>query len=202
MTPMSRPVGLVLAGGAGRRLGRPKGELRVGGTPLALRAAAALAPVCAGVLVSVRPGAANPAPGYAAIEDRPPAGRGPLAGIGCAFAATGAPDLLVLACDYPGVETELLRQLLSAAARAGDEHDVVLARDAAGRDHPLVARWRRSVSERVRDALERGAHRVGDLVARCSVLRVGPDAFSGIDLARALVNVNRPEDLDPSAGAG
>ena len=91
---MMKPIGLVLAGGAGRRMGRAKGGLRgAGGPTLALRAAEALAPICRGVLISVRPGSDNPAPGYPAVEDPPPAGRGPLAGIQAALESTDGADL-------------------------------------------------------------------------------------------------------------
>ena len=181
-----------MAGGAGRRLGRTKGDLVLDGAALALRAARLLAPLCAGVLVSVRPGDANPAPGYPAIEDAPPAGRGPLAGIAAAFCATTDADLLVLACDYPLVETELLRGLVGGRDEA---HDLVLVRDPQGRDHPLLAVWRRGMQQAVREALENEQLRVTDLVATSRVLRLGSEAFPGLDLERALLNVNRPNDL-------
>jgi molybdopterin-guanine dinucleotide biosynthesis protein A len=190
---MSAPIGVVLAGGGGRRLGRPKGGLRVEGRPLAQRAADALAPVCRGVLISVGAGAANPAPGYPAIEDPAPAGRGPLAGVDAAFGATEGADLLVLACDYPRVDTALLRHLLERAERRAE---LVLIRDAAGRDHPLVALWRRPMEGRVRRALSSRAFRVSDLVRASPVQRLGAEAFPGVDLGRALTNVNRPGDLE------
>ncbi len=193
---MVAPIGLVLAGGAGKRMGRAKGDLLVGGRPLALRAAQLLAPLCEGVLISVGPGRANPAPGYPVVEDAGPAGRGPLAGIDAAFAATSAADLLVLACDYPQMGSELLRALLAQAV-PGDE--LVLPRDSAGRDHPLVALWRRVTHARVSAALRRAAFRVDAIVAGSKVRRLDPAAFPGIDLDALLVNVNRPEQLPQTA---
>lgn len=194
---MDTPIGLVLAGGSGRRLGRTKGDLRIDGRPLALRAAEALMPVCGGVLVSVGRGAENPAPGYPAIEDAAPAGRGPLAGIDAAFAVTGEADLLVLACDYPRVTPALLRRLLQ---RADAGADLVLVRDPDGFDHPLVALWRRGMQEGVRDALRCETFRVGRLVEVSAVQRLGPDVFPECDLRRELTNVNRPADLDRFGG--
>lgn len=190
---MRWPVGLVLAGGAGSRLGGPKGLFRVGGVSLAERAALTVAAVTEGVLVSVAPGGSNPAPGYPVVEDRPPAGRGPLAGIAAAFALTEGRDLLVLACDYPRVGPELLRALL---ARATDTDEIVLVQGPDERDHPLVGLWRGVLAGRVEEALGRGALRVGELVRGSSVRRLGPQELSGFDLAQALVNVNRPEDLE------
>ncbi len=186
-------IGLVLAGGAGRRMGRAKGEMRLAGRrTLALRAAEALAPVCRGVLISVRPGSDNPAPGYPAIEDRPPAGRGPLAGILAGFENTDGADLLVLACDYPHAETDLLRRL---ADRAGEQHDIVLLAGGDGRDHPLVAWWSGRARSRVCRALEQRAFGVRKLIATWKVLRLGPAEFPGVDLEASLLNVNTEEDL-------
>lgn len=197
---MAQRVGVVLAGGAGRRLGRDKARLLVGDTALAARAADVLWPLCASVLVSIAPGAENPASGHPVVVDSPPAGRGPLAGIDAAFRATGAADLIVLACDYPRIERALLRSLL-AMARVDD--DVVVLTDSAGRDHPLVGLWRRRVAADVADAVGRGALKVRSLLGGWRVRRLGPADFPGLDLGRLLINVNRPEDLarlaDPEA---
>ena len=65
---MSQRVGLVLAGGRSRRLGRAKGELLYRGQSLAERAANALWPLCSSVLISIGRGASNPAPGFATVE--------------------------------------------------------------------------------------------------------------------------------------
>jgi molybdopterin-guanine dinucleotide biosynthesis protein A len=196
---MRAPIGLVLAGGVGRRLGRTKGDLRVDGRPLALRAAEALQAVCEGVMVSVGGAALNPAPGFPAVPDAPPAGRGPLAGLAAGFEATEREALLVLACDYPRVGVDLLREIVKLS-EPGSE--VVLVQDGEGRDHPLVALWRRSVISSLLTALAARRHAVKALLGECSVQRLGPEAFPGIDVASALLNVNRPEDLDRLQGLG
>jgi molybdopterin-guanine dinucleotide biosynthesis protein A len=190
---MSQRVGVVLAGGAGRRLGRRKAELEFDGVTLAERAAGVLWPHCASVLISVESGAANPAPAHAAIEDSPPAGRGPLAGILAAFEATSRSDLMILACDYPRVGPDLLRRIL---AFDSDEYDLVMPTDARGRDHPLVALWSRRTEEHVRRALEGGLYKVRSLLVEWRVKRLSPVDLRGIDTDRALLNVNRPEDIE------
>jgi molybdopterin-guanine dinucleotide biosynthesis protein A len=189
---MQTPIGLVLAGGEGRRLGRTKGDLRLDGRSLALRAAEALQVVCEGVLVSVGGGSINPAPGFPAVRDAAPAGRGPLAGIAAGFEATEREALLVLACDYPLVGADLLRGILDLDDRRSE---VVLVHDGEGRDHPLVALWRRNVVQSLVTALAARRHTVKLLVGECSVQRLGPEAFPGIDLPSMLLNLNRPEDL-------
>jgi len=190
---MSKPIGLVLAGGLGRRMGRAKGGLIVDGQGLALRAAGVLRPLCRGVLISVRRGAPNPAPGFAAVEDAPPEGRGPLAGIDAGFEATGEADLLVLACDYPRVETSLLGRLLE---RAEGPADLVLVTDESGRLHPLVGLWRRGIAAAVAQSLKSGRYTVAALADGDGVQRLGPADFPEIDLGRTLVNLNIRADLD------
>jgi molybdopterin-guanine dinucleotide biosynthesis protein A len=185
-------IGVVLAGGEGRRFGRPKGEVLLGGSTLADRAARALKPLCGGVIVSISKGGANPAPAYPPVEDQGPR-RGPLGGLAAAFASTGQADLLVLACDYPAVGTSFLRSLVAGAEGPGD---LVLPVDGAGRDHPLVALWRRAAESVVRSALDEQAYKVQALFTDLAVRRLPAQVFPNFDLRAVLANVNWPEDLD------
>jgi len=189
---MSQRIGLVLAGGDGSRLGREKGELEIDGRPLADRAAEVLWALCSGVLISVRPGGTNPAPDYPCLEDDPPAGRGPLAGIHAAFEQTGQADLLVLACDYPLVDQALMRALID---RALPEDDLVLLSDGSGRDHPLVGLWRRRTATPVKQAVEQGYLKVRGLLPELRVHRLGPADFPDRDLNHVMLNLNWPSDL-------
>lgn len=188
------PIGVVLAGGRGRRMGRRKAEIEIAGRTLAERAAATLAVVCRGVLVSGAAGWRNPAPGYPYVEDDPPAGRGPLAGLAAGFRAAAGRDLLVLACDYPAVSPGLLARALELAS-AAPRPALVILRDPAGRDHPLVGLWRTAAEEAVRRAVAAGSHAVRGVVEELCVRRVGPEDCPGLDLSRLLLNVNAPDDL-------
>ena len=181
-----------MAGGEGRRFGRPKGEVPLGGSTLADRAARALKPLCGSVLVSIAKGGANPAPAYTPIEDQGPR-RGPLGGLAAAFASTGQADLLVLACDYPAVGTSFLRSVLAGAEGPGD---LVFPVDAAGRDHPLVGLWRRSAEAVVLHALNENAFKVAALFPDLAVRRLPSQVFPNFELRTVLANVNWPEDLD------
>ncbi len=193
---MAQRIGVVLAGGEGNRFGGPKGEVVLGGSTLADRAARALKPLCGGVIVSIARGSANPAPGFPQVEDHGPR-RGPLGGLAAAFASTGQADLLVLACDYPAVGTSFLRSLATAA---GGTDDLVFAVDDAGRDHPLVGLWRRSAERAVLAALEHRAYKVQALFPDLTVRRLPPQVFPNFELRTVLANVNWPEDLDPFRG--
>jgi molybdopterin-guanine dinucleotide biosynthesis protein A len=154
-------AGLLLTGGASRRMGRPKATIEWRGQRLADRAARVLGAVCEPVL--------EVGPGYSSLpavgEDEP--GAGPLAAfdagvraLGTAGAA-GRPALL-LACDLPFVGTELLRLLAAwpgegTVVPVGDGHAQVLCArygpDAFTAAPRLLAEGRRSLRALV-DALE------------------------------------------------
>jgi molybdopterin-guanine dinucleotide biosynthesis protein A len=142
--------------------------------------------------VSIGPGAGNPAPSFPTVEDPRPGGRGPLAGIAAAYRETGRADLLVLACDYPEVDTDFLRAVCAAAE---SEDDLVFPVDPKGRDHPLVAVWKRTAEPVVREALDRGQHKVRAILPELVVKRLRARDLPGFDLGRVLLNLNRPEDL-------
>ena len=188
---MSRLIGLVLAGGEGARFGKPKGEVQFKGRTLAQCAAEVLWPLCAGVLVSICAGCRNPSPDLIAVEDPPPADRGPLAGILAGMDATGDADLLVLACDYPLIDSDLLARLVTVGA----EGDLVMLTDNNGRDHPLAAVWRRSAEQHLRRALDEKRYKVRSLFGELDVVRLGPREIPDRDLTRAMTNVNQEDQL-------
>jgi molybdopterin-guanine dinucleotide biosynthesis protein A len=193
---MAQLIGVVLAGGEGRRFGQPKGEVVLGESTLADRAARALKPLCGSVIVSIAKGASNPAPAYPAVEDQA-VRRGPMGGLAAAFASTGQADLLVLACDYPAVGTSFLRSLLAAAEGPGD---LVFPVDDVGRDHPLVGVWRRSAEPAIRAAIAETAFKVQALFPDLEVRRIPAQVFPNFDLRTVLANVNWPEDIEAFRG--
>ena len=109
-------VGLVLAGGHSRRLGRDKRWLphEEGGSWLE-RTTALLARFCGEGRIAIATGESfDPIAGWPTVADPAPAGRGPLVGIDAAFRAHPGCDLCVLACDYPQIDAELLGPIYDA----------------------------------------------------------------------------------------
>ena len=132
----------------------------------------------------------NPAPNWTAVEDAPPAGRGPLAGLHAAFLSTGTADLVVLACDYPAVSTDLFRAVL---AQAPEDADCVFPTDPRGRDHPLVGLWRRAALDEIEAALASNIYKVRAVLAGLNVHRVHPKDLFGLDVGAELKNMNELE---------
>ena len=181
------PVGVVLAGGASRRMGRDKALLVIGGESLAQSAARRLAAVCPEVLLADAGRALLP--DLRSVPDGP--GRGPAAGIlGAAAACPGRP-LLVLACDLPRVPVQLLARLSRPPGA-----DWVVPRRESGLE-PLCALYGPRALAALAARVERGSFALHELAEEDLAVRWLEEE----DLAafgrpeEMFLNVNRPEDL-------
>lgn len=105
-------IGVVLAGGASSRMGRPKSTVEVAGWPMGELVARALSAVCEDVVA-----AGGPAGGLEVIPDFDGFDNvGPLVGIAAVLDQLGAP-IIAVAVDQPWVRVETLQEL---AARCDD----------------------------------------------------------------------------------
>ncbi len=136
---MTRPVGLLLAGGRSRRMGRDKAQLVLGGMSMLDRAAAILHEAgCAEVLIS----------GPGGLADRFAHG-GPLAGLDAAVhGCSDGTVLLVVPVDMPKLEANMLAKLPSLLA----SHVGVCF---AGQPLPFCVRVSKGLREYVQSVLEK-----------------------------------------------
>jgi molybdenum cofactor guanylyltransferase len=189
MKPALAPLyGLVLAGGASRRMGHDKAALALHGRPQLEWARELLAHHCERVFTSIRPGQQDDPlrRGEAVIVDRHD-GAGPIAGIAAAQAAHPDRAWLVLACDLPFVDDASLEFLV----RHRDGRRAVVAY-ASSRDRlpePLCAIYEPASRDGVLDAIASGRN-----CPRKYILGTGVDLLLQPD-PKALDNVNTPEDL-------
>jgi molybdopterin-guanine dinucleotide biosynthesis protein A len=137
--------GILLTGGASRRMGTDKACIVWRGETLAARAARVLAAVCDPV-IEAGPGLT----GLPCVREEPP-GSGPLAALVAATDALGtAGPVLLLACDMPFVDEPVLRLL------ANREGDAAVIPVAGGRLQLACARYGPAAIARAQRALERG----------------------------------------------
>jgi len=169
------PDGLVLAGGAGVRFGRPKATVVLDGQTLVERAAAALAARCGRVVVIGRPEIPLPVP---SVDDRPGPDC-PLNALATGLAAVTADEVLVLACDLPAAGPVLDRLVTAPSVAVGP----------TGRRQPLCARYPRRAALAAADALlAEGQLRLLPLLDLLSPVLVAATAAE-------LLNVTTPADL-------
>jgi len=193
------PIGVVLAGGAGRRIGGSKAVVELHGTPLVRYPLRALQAVLAEVVVVAKPGTALPPLPGVPIWIEPAEPRHPLAGIvhalegaGAAMGIDGAArEILVSAGDLPFVTPDLVERL--ARADAGGAPAVVPR--AGGRLQPLLARYAPAAHAPLAAAL--AADPLPSLTA--AVAALDPLVLE-LDDPQPFFNVNAPEDLLTAAG--
>ena len=187
---MVRPVaGLLLTGGAGRRMGRDKAELVVDGERLADRAARVLSEVAEPVL-EVGPGRTEL---EAVLED--PTGGGPLAALAAGWGELRARGhtgpILALAVDMPAVGAPLLRFL------AGFPGDGSVVPFVGGRAQPLCARYSTGAMEVAERLVDRGERSMQALLREAPEVQwAGPRMWGAVADDETFRDLDTPEDLE------
>lgn len=193
-------LGVILAGGAARRMGGgDKGLLLLGGRPLLAHVIGRLRPQVAALALNANGDPARFA-GFALPvipdpEDVAPLS-GPLAGVlaGLDHAAKlGLPRIVTAAWDTPFLPPDLAARLAEAAAAAGTPVAVAATPDPerGTARHPTFALWSVALRAPLRAALAEGVRKVMAFAAPQGCAEAPfpagpPDPF---------FNVNRPEDL-------
>jgi len=187
--------GIILCGGASRRMGRAKAWLPIGDELLLQRVVRRLAEMVDPVVVAA---AAEqdlpPLPDNVAIIRDSLPNQGPLAGLiaGLNALRARASAVYVTACDVPHLQPAFVARLhveLGTAAAIVPERD--------GRLEPLAALYRTDLADQLQarfDAGERAIHRA---LAGLNVKRIPAEAFRDVDPdLRSLENLNTPEDYE------
>ena len=184
----SAPVGVVLAGGLGRRLGGDKAIVELEGRALVLYPLEALHEVCDEVaVVAKRDTLLPPLAGVADVWVEPDVPRHPLAGVAHALHLAAGRAVLAVAVDLPCMDGATLRAIAGTDPGAA----VVVAPRVHGRLQPLCALYLPQALAGLEtfDAQARATDVVQALGVR-EVEVADTDAF---------LNVNRPEDLIQAA---
>lgn len=193
------PIGVVLAGGLGRRIGGGKAIVELHGIPLLRYPLKALQAVLAEVVVVAKPRTPLPPLPGVPIWIEPAEPRHPLAGIVHALEAAGATagipemarEILVSAGDLPFVVPDLVEWLVHADA--GGAPAVVPCVD--GRLQPLLARYGPAAHAPLAAALRRDP-----LPSVTEAVAALQPRVLELDDPQPFFNVNAPEDLLTAAG--
>jgi len=163
---VSRPSGILLAGGASRRFGRPKVVEPLDGAPLFHRPLRALLDLCDDVVIVLAPGA--PAPPLPDGAERvlfahdSVAYEGPLAGTRVGLEHVRHEHAVLVAGDMPSVSSQLLSLMVERATDTG--RNAIVLRDAEGlRPMPAVLRVAPALTL-ARTLLQSGERRLRALV--------------------------------------
>lgn len=203
---MTKPLGVILAGGLATRMGGgDKGLLQIGDQSLLTRVRDRLAPQVSGLALNANGDAARFADlDLPVVADSIEGFAGPLAGVlaGLDWAAEqGAEAIVTAAADTPFFPTNLVAQLV--AASDGQKHPLVLATTprtgeelkSGGRSkinrHPTFGLWPVALREDLRAALNDGLRKV----VLWTDQHGGREALFEAQPFDPFFNVNTPEDL-------
>ena len=178
------PLGVVLAGGRGSRLGGGKATVALADRPLLLWALDALRPVVAEAVVVAKPRTPLPALDDVEVWREPQEGFHPRHGIVHALRRAGGRTLLVVPVDMPLVPPALLALLLDAVS-AGVPAAIPRA---GGRLHPLCGAF-------TPGALAGLAAADPDEPLTRTLEALGSVVVGAGEHAASMVNVNTPSDL-------
>jgi molybdenum cofactor guanylyltransferase len=186
VTPAPPVAGLLLTGGASRRLGVDKATLRLGGETLADRAARVLARVCAPVL-EVGPGVT----GLARVDEGAHR-RGPLVALaagGEALRARGhTGPAIALAVDLPRVGVALLELLRDWPG------EPTVVPEVEGRMQTVCARYGFDALLAARSLVDGGVTRLGDLLEVVDVDRIDAATWGAVASAGDFADVDVADD--------
>jgi molybdenum cofactor guanylyltransferase len=180
----SEPIGVILAGGMGRRIGGSKATVELRGEPLIRYPLAALQAALRDVAVIVKPRTELPSLPGVDVWIESAATSHPLVGLIEALGLAAGRPVLACAVDLPFVSAGLIR----AIARADRRGRPAVVASHAGAMQPLLGCYQPSAAPLLKRAT------LNDVALRDAIAAIGPRLFEVRD-PDLLFNVNEPEDL-------
>ena len=188
MNEVSQLYGLVLAGGKSTRMGKDKRQLHYHGMSQQEYSFSLLESLCEKVFISVREAQIDDTGASKYILDKNIA-KGPLNGILSAHMAHPKDAWLVLACDTPLVDKEVLDALV--AERNTSKMATTMATQKTDRPEPLIAIWEPHALATLLNYSKTSANKYPTkILLNHPIHKVYPKQ----DVK--LMNVNHPDDFD------
>ncbi len=183
-------LGVVLAGGKGRRLGADKPFVRLGGETLLDRTIARLSRRFSDVIVAADLPDRFRHLSVRCVADRL-SGLGPIGAIHTALQIASGRGIFAVACDMPFLEPEVIGRMVDLS----EGYDLVIP-SVSGRLHPLHAFYGPGCLPPLAAQIESGGLALHLLARSVKTRFITDEAFQGgAALLRSLFNINTPEDL-------
>lgn len=183
-------TGLVLGGGAGRRMGTPKPLLQLGDRTLIEHVVGALQPLVAGIIIVTNDAESLGFLGLPTVGDAEP-GRGPLMGLYSGLLACPTPYALAAACDAPFLSPPLLAALVE-----GRRPDAVRLPETEHGVQPLPGVYPSALAPTIASLLAAGRNAMRDLTASATVDLLPVEVVRTLDPeGRSFADLDTPEEL-------
>ena len=186
---MNDIYGLVLIGGQSRRMGTNKAVMHFHGVPQYVYCYQLLGQFCDRVFLSLKKDqqAKYDSESYSCIYDAPAYNnKGPLGGILSAMDAYPEQAWLVLACDLPNVDEQVLRPLI---AHRNGEKAVVYKSVTDGLPEPLCALYEKTMRPVFQQKMDEGVTCPRKILIQEHIDLLELKSFHGLD------NMNTEEDI-------
>jgi molybdopterin-guanine dinucleotide biosynthesis protein A len=183
--------GFILVGGASRRMGQDKAQLRLGTETLLERVAGQLSAATSSVTMVGNTQVGNPLPSVPDVYEK----WGALGGIHAVLSATNTDWSIVIACDLPFVTRDLFERLKSFA---DESVDAIVPIQPDGRPQPVCALYRRETClPEIERLIQAGEHTPRALLTKVRTRYVKFAELSDLPGAvNFFLNLNTPDDFE------
>lgn len=189
---MLKGAGIILGGGRSSRIGRDKCILELGGKPVFEIVIDRLKPLFKElILVTNTPERFDKESRFIITTDEVPY-QGPLGGILAGLSASSEKHNLVIACDMPFLNTDLIKYLFTETSDA----DVIIPYSNKGIE-PLHAVYSKDCLSAIRSKLEKGKKRVISIFDEVRIKYVEKEKVKEFDPQYlSFFNINTPKDWE------
>lgn len=184
--------GLVMAGGDSRRMGENKAFIVYHKKPQVYEAVSLLNTICGNVFISCRKEHGNLFNSKIQCIHDLNSAKGPMAGILAAFKQFPDKAWLVLPCDLPFIDLELVQYLLEKRVPG---RPVTLFSSEGGRIEPLVSIWEPKSYEILQKSAASGEYGITKCLSNCDIEIVkypNPEKLKNVNTRQEYLSIPRP----------
>ncbi len=182
-------TGIVLAGGAGSRMGKDKGLCNFKGKPLTAYAIEVLQPLCGSILISSNNVSDYQRFGYKVIPDIYK-DIGPMGGIYSSLTESKTKHNIIISCDTPFLVSSVLEHVLTNSTN----FDVVVPRHGNSYIEPLAAYYSKNIINKLSESIISENYKLMDFFNKVVYKSVAVDNIAGFS-KMLFKNLNTPNDL-------
>ncbi len=182
-------TGIVLAGGASSRMGRDKGLCEFKGKLLVKYAIEALLPLCHTILISSNNINNYKVFGYQVVTDEYK-NIGPIGGIYSSLKASTTKHNLIISCDTPFLNTQLLSFVLANS----NNFDIVAPEHGNAFVEPLSAYYSSNIINKLEESIQQKDYKLMNFFKKIRYQNLKVDSIVGYS-SKLFLNLNAPNDL-------
>jgi molybdopterin-guanine dinucleotide biosynthesis protein A len=187
---MQKITGILLAGGRSTRMGREKGDIRIGRYPMYKYPLSILESLCDEILISTCKQMEMEEPHEQICDEFQ--GIGPIGGIYTCLKRSSNELNMILSYDLPLVNEGLFRELLKSA----DDFDITLPALHQGRPEPLCGIYKKSVTDVFHEMIENKIFAVHKALSRVKTNTIVVEESMSFFHPEIFLNINQESDLD------